>query len=357
MNTILAPRSLGGYPILIGRGLLPHLGNLLAEQVQPGSIAVVSDRVVANLYADCVLASLQEGGFHPFQCTISGPPGEAQKNLATVTALYERFLDGGLDRGDCVLALGGGTVGDVAGFAAATYLRGVPLVHVPTTLLGMVDSSLGGKVGVNLARGKNLVGAFKQPVLVVSDLDALVTLPPRELRSAYAEIVKTAMVGDADLFAHLERSGPEPLDEVVAWCVKIKLAFVARDPEDHGERQLLNLGHTFAHALEIGSAYQLNHGEAVSVGLALAAGLSARLELCPPELVERVNALLERLGLPTTFQGVDVPPLLATMAHDKKQRAGKLQFVLPFGVGEARLVSAEKVPEAALVAALEAQRR
>ncbi len=356
MKTVLAPSSLGGYAVLIGRGLLPRLGRLLNEHLKPRPVAVVSDETVAALYAGVALESLATAGFGPFLCTLPGPSGEGVKTLAAVSALYEQFLDGGLDRGGCVLALGGGSVGDVAGFAAATYLRGLPLVQVPTTLLSMADASLGGKVGVNLRRGKNLVGAFKQPALVVADLEALGTLPPRELRAACAEIVKTALVGDAVLFAHLEQHGLEPLADVVARCAGVKLAIVARDPEDHGERQLLNLGHTFAHALETCTAQRLIHGEAVAVGLAIAAELSHRLGLCPPELAERIVALLERLGLSPAFEGVAAESLLAAMACDKKCRAGALRFVLLRDVGQACLVPASEVPSATLYAALEARK-
>lgn len=354
MKRILAPPALGRYPLVIGHGLLSHLGQLLARCLPPRPVAVVSDETVAALYSDPALASLTASGFSPFLYILPGPPGEGVKTLAVVAALYEQFLDGGLDRGGCVLALGGGSVGDAAGFAAATYLRGLPLVQVPTTLLSMADAGLGGKVGVNLPRGKNLVGAFKQPALVVADLETLGTLPLRELRAAWAEIVKTALVGDAALFAHLEHQGPEPLEEVVARCAGVKLTLAAGDPEDYGQRRLLNLGHTFAHALEICTAHRLIHGEAVAVGLAIAAELSCRLGLCPPELVERIVALLERMGLSSAFAGVTPEALLSAMAVDKKRQAGVLHFVLLREVGQACLVSADEIPPMALRAALEA---
>ncbi len=351
MRRILAPPSLGSYPVWIGHRLLPRLGHLLAGCLPPGPVALVSDETVADLYAGAASTALRSAGFRPFLCLLPGPPGEGVKTLATVAALYDRFLDSGLDRGGCVVALGGGSVGDLVGFAAATWLRGLPLVQVPTTLLAMADASIGGKVGVNLPRGKNLVGVFKQPALVVADLETLATLPVRQVQAACAEIVKTALVGDAALFAHLEQHGPQPLDEVVARCVEIKLALVARDPEDQGERQLLNLGHTFAHALETASEHRLNHGEVVAVGLAIAANLSCRLGLCPSEVAERVLALLERLGLPSTFEGVTPEALLSAMACDKKRRAGALRFVLLRDVAAPCLIPADQVPETTLRAA------
>ncbi|MCS6843288.1 MAG: 3-dehydroquinate synthase [Caldilineales bacterium] len=331
----------GEYPILIAAGLLVETGQAMLDAgLRPGPCAVVTNPGVAAAHAGRLVQGLEEVGFRP--AVVEFPAGEAHKTLATVATLYDAFVAAGLDRRSPVIALGGGVVGDVAGFAAATFLRGVPFVQAPTSLLAMVDASVGGKTGVDLPQGKNLVGAFKQPELVVIDPETLRTLPSDEFRSGLAEVVKHAIIGDPAMFAWMEGrqlDGAEPLrwglTEMIAAAVRVKVAVVEEDPLEQGRRAVLNLGHTFGHALEALSNYQMRHGEAVAVGLAAATRLAARLHVCEAELVDRVERLLERLGLPTRIAAGYAPEqVLAAMATDKKRLSGRLRFVLPRAIGD-----------------------
>jgi 3-dehydroquinate synthase len=341
----------GEYPIYLGRDLSARAGDLFRQQgVDVGCpIALVTNPVVGDLYARSVVRSLENAGFQVMPCAV--PDGEAHKTLETVRVLYDAFIDAGLDRHGIVLALGGGVVGDLAGLAAATYLRGVRLAQLPTTLLAMVDSSVGGKVAVDHPRGKNLIGAFKQPHLVVADTDVLSTLPPVEFRNGLAETVKAGLIADPALFEQIEEHGPAPLSWIVERAVRVKIAVVEEDPYEVGRRAVLNLGHTFGHALELASGYRLSHGEGVSVGLAAAARLSARLGLCDPALVDLVESVLRRLSLPTTYRDITPSQLWQAMAADKKRRGGRLRFVLPRAVGDVTV--AEEVAEADVLAVLE----
>jgi 3-dehydroquinate synthase len=343
----------GGYDILLGDGVLAEVGQAMRSAgLRPGRCAVVSQPAIIAAQAERLVEGLREAGFDPV--LIEMPNGEAHKTLATVAGLYDAFVAAGLDRRSPVVALGGGVVGDVAGFAAASYLRGVPFVQAPTSLLAMVDASVGGKTGVDLPQGKNLVGAFKQPALVAIDPETLKTLPSDEFRSGLAEVVKHGMIGDPGLFEAMEgRRGevsspssaraptpegggtpPLPLADMIARAVRVKVAVVQADPFEQGRRAALNLGHTFGHAFETLSGYQLRHGEAVSIGLAAAARLAARLDLCEPELVERVESLLGRLGLPIRTDGFAPEQVLAAMATDKKRAGSRLRFVLPRALGD-----------------------
>ena len=323
----------GAYDIVIGDGALAGLGQaMLAAGLRPGRCALVSQPAIAAAHGGRLAATLAEAGFEPV--TVEMPDGEVHKTLATVAGLYDAFVAAGLDRRSPVVALGGGVVGDVAGFAAASYLRGVPLVQVPTSLLAMVDASVGGKTGVDLLQGKNLVGAFKQPALVVVDPETLQTLPADEFRSGLAEVVKNGMIGDPGLFEALEGSGMLSLGQLVARAVRVKAAVVQEDPFEQGRRAVLNLGHTFGHAYETLSGYRLRHGEAVSIGLAGATRLAARLALCDAGLVERVESLLGRLDLPTRAPGFDPRQVLAAMATDKKRVGRRLRFILPRAIGD-----------------------
>jgi len=304
---------------------------------------VVADAKVGPGLGPRLERSLQAAGIQARRAGMAA--GEGAKTLATVADLYHAFLAADLDRDGTVAALGGGVVGDVAGFAAATYLRGVRLVHLPTTLLAMVDAALGGKTGVDLPQGKNLVGAFHQPALVLADPAVLAGLPPSELRHGLAEVVKTALVGDARLLRLLEIGGaPEPGDaaawtEIVTRCVRVKAALVGADPWDHGVRQRLNLGHTFAHGLEAAGGYAMPHGQAVAVGLVAACRLAARLGLAEDGLALEVEHVLRRLGLPVTALDSDPAAVWAAMAHDKKRRGGRLRLVLPRALGVVETVS------------------
>ena len=342
----LGPRS---YAIHIGSGLLEALGGLVRERVRGRNCLVVSDGHVEPRYGAQATNSLQAAGFTVSAAVV--PPGEASKCSAQLLALYDAALRAGLDRSSCIVALGGGVVGDLAGFLAATYLRGVALVQVPTTLLAMVDSSVGGKTGINLPAGKNLVGAFHQPALVVADLATLQTLPDREGRAGLAEVVKYGAIRDAGLFQTLETAVDrlaQPwrtlaaaergrMEEIIARCCEIKAELVAGDErEESGLRALLNFGHTLGHAVEQTAGYGTYlHGEAVAIGMAFAARLSTRLGGLPPATAERLIGLLRGLGLPVAARGLKWAELRAAMSVDKKAQARAPRFVLLCQLGAA----------------------
>jgi len=366
----------GEYPIHIGDGLLAHVGGALrATGVPEGtSVAVVSNPTVAPLYGAQVEASLRSAGLQPFAWSI--PDGEQHKTLATVAALYDQFLAGGLDRSGTVLSLGGGVTGDVAGFAAATFMRGVRFAQVPTTLLAMVDASVGAKTGVDLPQGKNLVGAFKQPVLVVIDPTVLATLPVAEIRSGMAEVIKHGVISAPALFAELESSPPQspisnlhsPLSTLhspfsisasqIARSLHVKIDVVEEDPFERGRRAVLNLGHTVGHALERLSGFTLRHGEAVGIGMVAAARIAAGLGRADPALAGRVEGVLSAWGLPVrcprfdklSAQHVDADAIWEAMAHDKKRRGRSLRWVLPRAIGQVEI--AEDVPRDVVLAVL-----
>lgn len=352
----------GGYDILIGDGISAGLGQAMRDAgLAPGRCALVSQPAIAAAQAEPLLAGLAEAGFDT--TLVEMPDGEAHKTLATVAGLIDAFVAAGLERRSPVIALGGGVVGDVAGFAAAIYLRGVPLVQAPTSLLAMVDASVGGKTGVDLPQGKNLVGAFKQPALVAIDPEMLKTLPSDEFRSGLAEVVKAGMIGDPGLFEVMEgRRGevtpmggvtpPLRLPDLIARAVQVKATVVQEDPFEQGRRAALNLGHTFGHAYETLSGYRLRHGEGVSIGLAAATRLAARLGLCEPALVQRVEGLLARLDLPIRAGAFAPETVLAAMSADKKRIDGRLRFVLPRALGDVELF--DNVPIEAVLAVLAA---
>jgi 3-dehydroquinate synthase len=322
----------GSYDLLLGDGILRHAGALLARRgVRPGPVAVVTNPML-EAHAATLTASLTAAGCEPH--LVLAPEGEQHKTLDTVRLLYERFLAAGLDRRGAVVALGGGVIGDMAGFAAATYLRGVPFVQIPTTLLAMVDAAVGGKVGVDLPQGKNLVGAFKQPQAVVMDVATLATLPAAEFRAGLAEVVKHGIIGAPHLFAQLEEEGPASLLQLVADAVRVKVAVVEADPFESGLRAVLNLGHTFGHALELVSDFRMRHGEAVAVGLVAAGNLAAELGIAPPELAARIKDVVARLGLATAVSGYDPVEIRAAMGHDKKRSGKNLRFVVPRAIGD-----------------------
>lgn len=335
----------GQYNIYIGDDALEHIGGLFRQANIPTNeaVAIVSNSVVGPLHAPRVEASLLRYGYAPFLCIV--PDGESHKSLATVESLYGQFLAGGLSRGGTVLGLGGGVTGDMAGFAAATYLRGVRYVQAPTTLLSMVDASVGGKVGVDLPQGKNLVGAFKQPELVAMDPRVLETLPVGELRSGMAEAIKHGILADPGLLESLrenagagERIDPAWLERAVA--VKIKV--VERDPYEHGERALLNLGHTAGHAIEALSKFTMRHGEAVSIGMLAAVQIAIQMQLTKAELFDTVRETLEAWELPVRCPDYPVEQILQAAMHDKKKQSGRLRWILPYSPGDVRIV--ENVP-------------
>jgi len=337
-----------GYDILLGSGLLAETPSLLQERGLTGDVVIVTDENVAPHWAQPLLDAFAQAGMQAKLITL--PAGEAHKNLATIARLYDEFLAAGLDRSGLVLALGGGVIGDMSGFAAATYLRGVRFVQMPTTMLAMVDSSVGGKTGVDLPQGKNLVGAFKQPELVIIDPDMLSTLPPAEFRNGLAEIIKHGIIAAPRLFAQLEGDGPASLESMIARTLRVKIDVVQRDPFEQGERAHLNLGHTFGHAIERVSNYAIPHGQAVGLGLIAAARLAAARGLCAPDLPQRIHDVVERMGLPTTLTGYDAAEIVAAMSTDKKRKRGKVRFVLPRAIGDVGVY--DDVSEAEALAAI-----
>jgi len=350
LNVALANRS---YPILIGADLLGR-ADLFAARCGARDVLIVSNTTVAPLYLARLAASLD--GRRTVEVTL--PDGEAHKTLANMARVLDVLVANRFARDCAVVALGGGVVGDLAGFAAATYQRGVTFVQVPTTLLAQVDSAVGGKTGVNHPGGKNLIGAFHQPTLVVSDTTTLATLPARELRAGVAEIIKYGLICDAVLFAWLEAhleallaGDPAALAHVIRRSCEIKTAIVARDEREAGERALLNLGHTFGHALEAATSYkEWLHGEAVGAGLVMAAAMSHDLGLLPAAEAARVRALVARAGLPTRLEALAPQALREHMRLDKKMQDGQLRLVLLKRIGEAFLTA--HYPAAALARTL-----
>lgn len=327
---------------------LAGLGHAMRVRARlaPGPVAVVTDRTVDRLYGAVVRRSLKAAGFAPVTW-IAVPAGERSKALAVANRLYAKLAAAGHGRGRPIVALGGGVVGDLAGFVAATWLRGVPLVHVPTTVLAQLDSSLGGKVGVDLPEGKNLVGAFYPPVLIHSDPSVLETLPMRHVRAGLAEAVKVGFALDRALVSHLERhaavlkAGGAPargaLAIAIARSARAKMRVVLADPRDGGVRQLLNYGHTFGHALEVVGGYRRwLHGEAVAIGIMAAAHAAVRKGLLAPSVRDRQERLLVALGLPVSLRGVSARKIFAAMRLDKKGTGSVPRFVLTTGVGVAR---------------------
>jgi shikimate kinase/3-dehydroquinate synthase len=337
------------YEIHLDEGLLARVGELACERGLWGRVALVTNPTVGDLYASTVVSSLRKAGFEPIICQV--PDGEAYKTLDSVRSLYDQFIEGGLDRYGAVLALGGGVIGDMAGFAAATYMRGVPLIQLPTTFLAMVDASIGGKVAVDHPKGKNLIGAFKQPELVVMDPLALTTLDEAEMRSGWAEVIKAGVIGSPSLFERLEEGRDEPLSSIITEAVRVKVAIVEEDPYERGRRAVLNLGHTFGHALEVLSGFTLRHGEAVSIGLVAATKTAVALGLCDETVEERLIALLQRFGLPTRYEGYEPREIWEAMATDKKKRGKKPRFVLPRSIGQ--VVVTDQVPKAVVLEVLE----
>lgn len=349
------------YDIVIGRDVLTSLGERVLS-LRPGvRTAIVTDRNVAKHWLEATEASLAQAGIPTSRFIVEG--GEGSKSYATLEQVSEALIAAKIERSDLVIALGGGVVGDLAGFAAAILRRGVDFVQVPTTLLAQVDSSVGGKTGINSPQGKNLIGAFHQPLLVIADTGVLDTLPPRQFRAGYAEVAKYGVLGDVAFFTWLEAhhaeiwKGGAARDHAIATSCRAKAAIVARDERETGERALLNLGHTFGHALEAATGFsdRLFHGEGVAIGMVLAAELSASLGMMPQADAARIERHLAAAGLPTHLDEIagfaqeglaDADALMALMAQDKKVRRGKLTFILLEAIG--RAVIAKEV-EPALV--------
>jgi 3-dehydroquinate synthase len=349
MDTVRVNLGERSYDIAITTHGWPGFGAFVRARAQGTRAFLVTDEHVRP-HAEAAAAALTEGGWQPHLAVL--PAGEGQKALAVASQLYDRLAELEADRRTLVIAVGGGVMGDLAGFVAATYARGLPLFMVPTTLLAMVDSSVGGKVGINHPRAKNLIGAFHQPVGVWIDTALLTTLPDREYRSGLAEVVKYGVILDADLFAYLEthadairQRDPEAVRHIVARCCRLKANVVEQDErEETGLRAVLNYGHTFAHAFEAVAGYGTwLHGEAVAAGMICASRLAGRRGLIPAELTERQQQLLARFGLPTAPEPWPPDLLLAAMRRDKKALAGKLRFILPRRLGEVALF--DDIPE------------
>jgi 3-dehydroquinate synthase len=342
---VLGRRS---YEILVGGGLIARAGSLIAPQLQERRALIVTDATVARLYLEELAHSLEAAGIR--QEAVILPPGEATKDFQHLEELCGRMLEARIERGSMILALGGGVIGDLAGFAASIVLRGIEFIQIPTTLLAQVDSSVGGKTGINTAQGKNLIGSFHQPRMVLADIDALESLPRRELLAGYAEVVKYGLINDPAFFSWLETHGADLIDgdpaarrHAVMTSCAAKAAVVAADEREADQRALLNLGHTFGHALEAECGYtdELLHGEAVAIGMVMAFELSAMLGLCPSEDPARVARHLASVGLPTSpaaiGRGFDAGRLIHHMRQDKKVKDGRLTFVLTRGIGRAFL--------------------
>jgi 3-dehydroquinate synthase len=342
MQTLTVNLGHRAYPIYIGAGLLAETGDCLKRAGLRGKIAVVTNPIVAQLYLDTICNALSEAGFKVLPVLI--PDGEEHKNLKTLASIYDRLIAERFERQSSILALGGGVIGDVSGFAAATYLRGVPYVQVPTTLLAQVDSSVGGKTAVNHQHGKNLIGAFYQPRLVVADIATLASLPEREFRAGLAEVIKYAAIMDAPMIEALERGldaimrhDPAALEEMVARSLHHKATIVASDAREGGLRKILNYGHTAGHALEASSGYgNFLHGEAVAIGMVAAGKLSQAFAGLSAAEAERMERLIARAGLPTAMPaGWRGEEFVRAMRLDKKRAGDGVEFVLLDRLGHA----------------------
>ncbi|WP_028034776.1 3-dehydroquinate synthase [Chelativorans sp. J32] len=365
VNAVTVPVGLGerAYDILIGPGLIARAGTEIAGRLPGTRAAIVTDENVAAVHLDTFQAALAAAGIESVAVRLK--PGERSKSFESLERTVDAILEAKLERRDAVIALGGGVVGDLAGFAAGVVRRGMNFVQVPTSLLAQVDSSVGGKTGINTPRGKNLVGVFYQPRLVLADTEVLDTLPLREFRAGYAEVAKYGLINRPDFFAWLEAnweeifSGGAARTEAIAECCRAKAEIVEKDERETGDRALLNLGHTFGHALEAATGYdgaRLVHGEAVAVGMVLAHKFSARMNLASPDDSARVEAHLSAVGLPTRPNQIpgglaDAATLLSFIAQDKKVTRGALTFILTRGIGQSFI--AKDVPGSEVLAFLE----
>ncbi|MEP1962991.1 3-dehydroquinate synthase [Tateyamaria sp.] len=350
-ETVHVPLGARAYDVVIGPGLFAQAGALISPMLPRPRVAIVTETRVATLHLDALRAGLAAVGIQSEALAL--PPGETTKSWAHLEQVSEWLLDQKIERRDVVIALGGGVIGDLVGFACAILRRGVRFVQVPTSLLAQVDSSVGGKTAINASQGKNLIGAFHQPSLVLADTDTLNTLTPRDFLSGYGEVMKYGLLGDADFFEWLEQNAPAMAGgdmglrvRAVKRSVEMKAAIVTRDETEQGERALLNLGHTFCHALEAATGYgdRLLHGEGVAIGCGLAFEVSSRLGLCSQEDPSRVRAHLKAMGMKTDLSDIpgDLPgaeALLELMGQDKKVVAGTLNFVMARGIGDAFVTS------------------
>ncbi len=339
IHTITVDLGKRSYPIHIGTGTIEVLPDALRVLGAKGAVAIASDDNVAPLYAERVAACVREAGGTPHVCTM--PAGEAHKRMAQIDHYIGEFLKAGMDRSSVIIALGGGVVGDVVGYAAASFMRGVRFIQIPTTIVAQVDSSVGGKTAVNHEFAKNIIGAFHQPSAVIIDLDFLKSLPDRELRAGLAEVIKHGVIADAELFAFMEMNPDailaKELDKIeypVRRSCEIKGAIVSEDEHEHGVRANLNYGHTFGHGIEAASNYNyFLHGEAIALGMHAAATLARNLGMVDQTFVDRQCACIEAYGLPVAWPGMPIDRVLEAMRHDKKVRAGTMKFIVPDRMG------------------------
>ncbi|WP_106797150.1 3-dehydroquinate synthase [Rhizobium sp. H4] len=362
VQTVHVPLGERAYDILIGPGLIARAGAEIASRLKGRKAAVITDEHVAPLYLDVLVASLDAAGI--VSAAVVLPAGEKTKSFEHLMTACDKVLEARVERNDCVIALGGGVIGDLSGFAAGIVRRGVRFVQVPTSLLAQVDSSVGGKTGINSRHGKNLIGVFHQPDLVLADTDVLNTLSEREFRAGYAEVAKYGLIDKPDFFAWLEANwkavftGGSARIEAIATSCQAKADVVVADERENGQRALLNLGHTFGHALEAATAYdsrRLVHGEGVSIGMVLAHEFSARMNLASPDDARRVARHLQAVGLPTRMSEIpgELPPaevLMEAIAQDKKVKGGKLTFILTRGIGQSFV--ADDVPASEVISFL-----
>ncbi|PDT13178.1 3-dehydroquinate synthase [Rhizobium sp. M1] len=362
VQTVHVPLGERAYDILIGPGLIARAGAEIASRLKGRKAAVITDENVAPLYLDALVASLDAAGIASAAVVL--PAGEKTKSFEHLMTACDKVLEARVERNDCVIALGGGVIGDLSGFAAGIVRRGVRFVQVPTSLLAQVDSSVGGKTGINSRHGKNLIGVFHQPDLVLADTDVLNTLSEREFRAGYAEVAKYGLIDKPDFFAWLEANweavfaGGAARIEAIATSCQAKADVVVADERETGQRALLNLGHTFGHALEAATAYdsrRLVHGEGVSIGMVLAHEFSARMNLASPDDARRVERHLQAVGLPTRMSDIpaELPPaevLMDAIAQDKKVKGGKLTFILTRGIGQSFV--ADDVPASEVISFL-----
>ncbi|MGR9241051.1 3-dehydroquinate synthase [Rhizobium leguminosarum] len=366
IRTVHVPLGARAYDILIGPGLIARAGAEIATRLKGRKAAVVTDENVAPLYLKALVASLDEAGIASAEVVL--PAGEKTKSFEHLITACDKVLEARVERNDYVIALGGGVIGDLSGFAAGIVRRGVRFVQVPTSLLSQVDSSVGGKTGINSRHGKNLIGVFHQPDLVLADTDVLNSLSAREFRAGYAEVAKYGLIDKPDFFAWLEANwkavftgGSARIEAIAASC-QAKADVVVADERENGQRALLNLGHTFGHALEAATAYdssRLVHGEGVSIGMVLAHEFSARMNLASPDDARRVERHLKEVGLPTRMSDIpgDLPPaetLMDAIAQDKKVKSGKLTFILTRGIGQSFV--ADDVPASEVISFLREKR-
>ncbi len=345
------------YDILIGAGILDQIGSVLSKVANGMRAIIVTNPKIDGLYGDKTRQNLTQAGFQVE--TIQIPDGEEHKSLASADKAYDYLMEFNCDRNTILIALGGGVIGDLTGFVASTFMRGVPFVQIPTTLLAQVDSSVGGKTAVNHPRGKNMIGAFYQPKVVLIDLETLSTLPADEFRAGLAEVVKYGVIADPELFDYLDQNAEkilkldlECLSRIIETSCAIKAQVVESDERENRRRMILNFGHTFGHAVEALTKYvQYKHGEAVAIGMAFAARLSCEMDKCPSSVGKRVEGLLKKLNLPVKSPNLKPNEIVESMYHDKKTTAKKIKFILSKKIGEVEII--DEVPEAILKKSLD----